>query len=227
MTRPTTTAIGRAAITLMVLGALSVSAAAQTAPAGPAAVVARPASSALEGSSGWYLKGRFLAGVQAGPTLSPFFRFNSGRTGWGPTFGLNWTTTTLSADTGTGNVAVARLKLRPVMAGISYAHVFGRVRVNAGVVGGYTFNTVEPEVALPPGVQASVRLTNAWAAGPKAGATLALTRRLALTASAAYVFTDPKIETRVVRDGAQVYSSSGRVRGDSLSLRVGLGVSLF
>lgn len=240
MTPHALSAFERAALALVVLVASSAGAGAQTTATGAPAVLASPETPAdRDQSHGRFLKGRFLLGIQGGPVwsvdskldnlsrVSPVVRYNSRRTGWGPTFSLGWMNTTLSAQTGSAAAPVARLKLRPVMAGVGYTWQAGRARLTAGGVAGYAFNDATLDTALPEGVIASVRVRNAWAAGPKAGVLFALTDRLALTASAACVFTDPEVQVRVTRNGAQVYSSSDHVRGDFLSVRLGVAVSLF
>jgi hypothetical protein len=186
-----------------------------------------------------YLKGRFLVGVTWGPVwtvdsklgdaykVSPFVRWNSTRSGWGPTFGINWVTTGLGAPVGGQASSIGTLKLRPVMAGLAYNRLSARVRVSAGIVAGYTFNDARTDVPLPPGVTATVKVANTWAVGPKAGITFAVTRRLGLVGSLSYVYSNPNVTVRVSRGGVPVFEATDHVRGDALTARIGMAVSLF
>lgn len=235
---------------LLVLGAAVIPTAAQSTNAGTSTATApsvtietpapgeRPNGKDVEFGER-YLKGRFLVGATWGPAwtvdsklddaykVSPFIRWNSRGSGWGPTFGISWTTAELRAPVGNQAASIGTIKLRPVMAGFGYRRLLGRALVSAGIVAGYTFNDARTDVPLPPGVTATVKVDNTWAAGPKAGVTFAVTRRLGLVGSLSYVYSNPDVTVRVSRDGLPVFEATDHVRGDALSARIGLAVSLF
>jgi hypothetical protein len=235
---------------LLMLGAAVLPAAAQPSTAGTATATAPSAkvetgapadvSNGTDAEFGErYLKGRFLVGATLGPVwtvdsklgnvykVSPFIRWNSRGSGWGPTFGISWVTAGLRAPVGSQASPIGTLKLRPVMAGFAYSRVSGRVRVSGGIVAGYAFNDARADTPLPPGVTATVKVANTWAAGPKAGITFAVTRRLGLVGSLSYVYSNPDVTVRVSRGGVPVFEATDHVRGDALTARIGMAVSLF
>jgi hypothetical protein len=199
---------------------------------------ARPVAD-QEASPSWYLKGRLLAGATWGSVatidknlgtqykLSPFIRWNSRRRGWGPSFGLAFTTTDLRVPVMGRPIVVGSVKTRPVMLGIGYSVVRRRIRTTVGMVGGYSFNDVTVDRVLPGDAVANVTIENAWVVQPKVGVTVAATRRLAVVASLGYVFSPPHVSVTVTQGGQQTFRASDHVRVDSVTLRVGAAVSLF
>jgi hypothetical protein len=228
---------------VVVLGALLVPAASAQEPppaTTPAPQAAPPTTAeAVKAEDPWYLKGRFLVGASWGSVVtidknlgtqyrvSPFFRWNSRRAGWGPSFGLSWTETDLRVPVDGRPVTVGHVKVRPVMGGIGYSIVRGRVRTSLGLVAGYTFNKSELTVALPEGTTASIDIDDTWALSPKADVTFAVTRRIALVGSAGYVFSNPNVSVSVAQNGQETYRSSDHVRADAFVVRVGAAVSIF
>jgi hypothetical protein len=215
--------------------------AAGTAPADPAPPAGAPESQPRveQEASSSFLKGRFLVGATFGSVatvdqdlgtqyrVSPFFRWNSRRSGWGPSFGLSWFTADLRAPVDGRAVRIGDVKIRPVMAGIGYTVMRGRLRTTYGVVTGYAFNDARIDTPLRPGVAASVSIGNAWALQPKVDLTYAVTKRVALLGTAGYVFSNPNVSVTVTEDGLPAYHSSDHVRSDSFVLRVGAAVAIF
>lgn len=243
----------RGCLTVLLLGATAFPASAQSTAAGtgtaapPTVKVETPATSGtpdknakeVEESGSRYLKGRFLIGATWGPSwtvdenlgnvqkLSPFIRWNSKGSGWGPAFGLSWMSSELRATVGGQSTPIGTLKLRPLMVGVGYSKQTARARITAGIAAGYTFNDAAIDTSLPPGVTATMEVTDTWAVGPRAGITFAVTRRLGLVGSVGYVYSNPDVTVRVSRDGQQVFEATDHVRADVFSVRVGLAVSLF
>ena len=212
-----------------------------TGPATPAvsAPPAPPPATEAKSESDWYLKGRFLVGASWGSVatfdgdlgtqykVSPFFRWNSRRSGWGPSFGLSWYEADLRLPVDGKSETLGPVKVRPVMAGVGYSIIKGRTRTSLGLVAGYAFNKATVDRQLPPGYTATVELDSTWSAGPKADVMFAATRRIALIASVAYVFSNPDVTVTLFKDGQPVLTASDHLRGDSFSVRVGAAVSLF
>jgi hypothetical protein len=185
------------------------------------------------------LKGRCLAGATWGSVatldknlgtqyrVAPFFRWNSRRRGWGPSFGFSFTTTDLRVPVEGNATVIGSVKIRPVMGGIGYSVVNGRTRTTFGLVGGYAFNDATVDRALPEGVAVDVTIDNAWVVQPKVDVMFAATRRLALITSFGYTFASPNVSATVTRNGLETFRSSDHVRADSFSVRVGAAVSLF
>ena len=198
-----------------------------------------PATEAEKVASPWYLKGRFLVGATWGSVVtidknlgtqykvSPFFRWNSRRPGWGPSFGFSFTTTDLRVPVDGQATVIGSVKIRPVMAGIGYSVVKGRTRVKFGVVGGYSLNDATVDRALPDDVRVDVTIEDAWVVQPKVDVVFAATRRLALVASFGYTFANPNVSVTVTKNGQQTFRASDHVRADSFVVRVGAAASLF
>jgi len=185
------------------------------------------------------LDGRVLAGVTFGRvmtthgdlggqnTVSPFFRWNSRRDGWGPSFGFSWSSVDLRVPVANRRTSLGEVRLRPVMLGAGYTVWRGPLRAMAGLVAGYAFNSASVNGSLPANTMATLDIDRAWAAGPKVDFMYAVRPRLAVIASAAYVFSDPRLTARAWTDGALQYERVSRIRADSLTLRVGAAISLF
>ena len=198
-----------------------------------------PVPEAEEPVAPWYLQGRFLVGATWGRVatidknlgtqyaVSPFFRWNSSRLGWGPSFGFSATTTDLRVPVNAAATPIGAVRLRPLMAGVGYSLMNGRTRTSIGVVGGYSFNSAALDLALPAGVGVDVTVQNAWVAQPKVDVSLAATRRVALIASFAYTFSNPDVSVTVTQGGQQTFRATDHVRVDSVGVRVGAAVSLF
>lgn len=201
-----------------------------------AIVVLSPRQAAGQGVA---LEGRFLAGVTWGSvatldnnlgtqyTVSPFVRWNSRGEGWRPSFGLSWYEAELRVPVGGEATAAGSVNVRPVMAGVGYSIVTGRLRTTLGLVGGYASNRAKVNRPLPAGTTVTVDIANAWAAGPKADVVLALTRRVALVGSISYVYANPDISVRVWDQGRLSYAATDHARADAVTMRIGAAISLF
>src|SRR5688572_31470711 len=62
--------------------------------------------------------------------------------GLGPTMGFGWYEGDLALPRVSGNVEVGRLRVRPLMAGIGYSWVKGRVATGVSVNAGISFNSI-------------------------------------------------------------------------------------
>ena len=185
------------------------------------------------------LKGRFLVGattsISATPNVdlgsswrvSPFIRNTPRRSGWGPSFGLNWFTGDVRVAVDGTKVTLGEVKVRPVMVGVSYAIIRGRAITNLSLVGGYAFNRARVTYALPEGTSASMRIGNAWVVRPNVGLTFALRPRLALVGGVGYVFSKPSITVDIDQAGQPRQTVSGRYRSDYVAATVGLAFSIF
>jgi low temperature requirement protein LtrA len=79
--------------------------------------------------------------ASAGPNIGPLFHIRNSP-GWHPAFGLNWLMADLEMDMQTDGGA-GRLRLRPVMGGISYAWVKDKLSVSPRLIAGYSFNRLQ------------------------------------------------------------------------------------
>jgi len=197
-----------------------------------------PLAASPEGQAG-PLKGRFLIGantslavspsVDLGSSwkISPFMRNTPRRSGWGPSFGLSWYTGDIRVNIDGSRVTLGQVKVRPIMAGVSYAIVRRRAITSLSLVGGYAFNRAKVTYALPEGTSASMRIGDAWVVRPNVGVTYAIRPRLALIGGVGYVFTRPSLTVDIDRAGQPRETISGRTRSDYFSLTAGLAFSIF
>lgn len=123
-------------------------------------------------------------------SLRPVFRFRSS-TGLGPAVSFRGGEVALESAGGAQS-ALAAVRLRPVMAGLNYSLVTGRVTLGAGVVAGYSFNSLSVETARA-GPGRAIAVTNSFAIQPKLDVWFDVTRRIGLTLGAGYLVSRPKV----------------------------------
>jgi hypothetical protein len=122
-------------------------------------------------------------------------------TGLGPTIGLGWYEADLTLSRVTGAVEVARLRVRPLMAGVAYTWVNGRVATNVSINAGISFNSIRLDDQYPAffgsGSEVRVDASNSFAARPQFRVEYAAARKVGVYSSAGYFFTefDNVIET--------------------------------
>ena len=142
------------------------------------------------------------------------------RNGWGPTVGFSWTTLDVTSGP-SGVAALARLRLRPVMAGVLYGYARGRWAASASLVGGYSFNSVVVDQReAGPGRAIAAAGSLAWR--PSVTVWYDVGPRLGLEAFAGYLVTRPRVT--FASDDAIVRR---RLRADALILGVGLAYWVF
>ena len=135
-------------------------------------------------------------GVHAG--LAP-------ETGFGPSIGFGWYQGDLTLSGISGDVEVGRLRVRPLMAGIGYTWVKGRVATGVSINAGISFNSIrlndQYRTFFGPGTEVSVDSSNSFAARPQLRVEYAVARKVGVYSSVGYFFTefDNVIETPVGR----------------------------
>lgn len=204
----------------------------------PAAEPASLPLPAAEDGRTSFLKGRFLVGINlvhrltpddhidSSWSVSPLFR-TTPRTGWGPSFGLNWFTGDIVVSVGGKRTPIGKVRVRPIMAGVGYTIGSGRTRTTISLVGGYAFTSSKVAAALPDGATAAIGIADAWVVRPNVGVTIALAKRLALVGSLGYIYTTPTIDVRVTHPSRAAANISGVYRGDYVNVTVGTAVSIF
>ena len=153
----------------------------------------------------------------------PLVRLNP-RRGWGPAGAFNWFRADLQNPSGdTGDFA--RMRIRPLMAGIAYTIGSDRVLTSFSVVAGPSFNSLDFEDEfldrVPPG--ASIDIENSFAFRPGMNITFTVAPRAAVVGFAGYLVNQPDI----------LYTDPGgtefrnRWKADSVVLSVGMVYSIF
>lgn len=157
--------------------------------------------------------------------FGPLVRLNP-RKGWGPAGALNWFRADLANPAG-GDADFAKLRIRPLMAGIGYTIAAGsdRTLVNFSVVAGPSFNRVEFDddfLETQSGTPA-IDVKNSFVVRPGISMTQTVAPRVGITAFAGYMINRPDI---VYRDAAgQTFTD--RWRADAVVLSVGVVYSIF
>ena len=109
--------------------------------------------------------------------------------GWGPAFGLSWFTT----DVSSGGLTIGQLKTRPVLGGVGYTWVRGRLATKASLTAGIVFNSATLDEALLTQISgpASLDVRNSFAVRPALSLECSVFRKLAVRGTLAYLATRP------------------------------------
>jgi Outer membrane protein beta-barrel domain len=135
-------------------------------------------------------------GVNAGLAPAP---------GFGPTAGLGWYQTDLTLSGISGDVEVGRLRVRPIMAGVAYNWVKGRVGTSVSINAGISFNSIrlndEYRAFFGPGTEVRVDASNSFAVRPQFRVEYTVAKKVGVYSSVGYFFTkfDNVIETPIGR----------------------------
>jgi hypothetical protein len=151
----------------------------------------------------------------------PLVRLNP-RKGWGPAGALNWMRLDIDDPTG-GSGDFARLRVRPLMAGVAYTIGDQPLLVSFSIVAGPSFNKLildDDFVGRVPAAQ--VDAETSFAVRPGVGLTLTVAPRVAIVGFGGYIVNRPDL---VYRDGGQQFTN--RWKADSIVLSVGAVYSLF
>jgi hypothetical protein len=125
--------------------------------------------------------------------------------GLGPSIGFGWYQADLTLSGVSGDVAVGRLRVRPLMAGLGYTWVTGRVATGVSMNAGVSFNSIRLDdqyrTFFGPGAEIHADASNSFAARPQVRVEYAVARKVGVYSSAGYFFTefDNVIETPIGR----------------------------
>ena len=124
-------------------------------------------------------------------------------TGLGFSLGLGWFTSDVQAEIDGQLAPLGTMTIRPLMLGASYAWQFSRFAVSAGLVGGWSFNSIKQTpaqqrsygslVGMP---DAGVSVENGWALRPGVTFWYELGHHFAAAASVGYMINRPTVTTR-------------------------------
>jgi hypothetical protein len=148
-------------------------------------------------------------------TLSPLVRVGAGD-GLGPAVGFSW----FSAELEAGG-AVGRVRVKPVMGGLSYTLRRHRSSASLSIVGGYAFNSFTLEL-VETGSAIPVSVGNSLVVRPGLSIWHDASDRIAFNLSAGHVITRPRLE--LLRDGRREKTS---LRADTTIVGAGLAWKLF
>jgi hypothetical protein len=146
--------------------------------------------------------------------------------GWGPTAAFNWFTADIDNPSGRTD-SFARLRVRPLMAGIAYTAGNQPVLVSFSAAAGPSFNKLSLEDdfirTLPAGANPEVDAKTSVAVRPGVGLTYTVAPRVAIVGFGGFVFNRPDV---VYRD-ASGQEFRNRWKADAAVLSVGAVYSLF
>jgi hypothetical protein len=137
--------------------------------------------------------------------------------GFGFTVGFGWYTGDLTLSGVSADREVGDLRVRPVMAGVGYTWMKGRVATGVTINAGVSFNSIslndQYRLFFGPGTEVRVDASNSFAARPQLRVEYAVARKVGVFSSAGYFFTefDNVIETPVGRFENQWDASSFNV----------------
>ncbi len=145
--------------------------------------------------------------------------------GWGIAGGLGWFRADID-NPSTGD-PFAKLRVRPLMGGVSYTVGEQPVLVSFSIVAGPSFNDLDFDDdflnTLPTGPNPDLDIKNSFAVRPGVGVTWTVASRVAIIGFAGYSFNRPDI---VYRDVANV-EYRNQWKADAILLSVGAVYSLF
>jgi len=124
-------------------------------------------------------------GINAGLAPSP---------GLGPTIGFGWYEGDLTLSGVSGDAEVGSLRVRPLMAGIGYTWVNGRVATGVSINAGISFNSIklndQYRTLFGPGTEVHVDASNSFAARPQFRIEYAVARKVGIYSTVGYFFTE-------------------------------------
>lgn len=147
--------------------------------------------------------------------------------GWGPAGAFNWFRADIADPSGTPG-DFARMRIRPLMAGIAYTIGPDRLLTSFSIVAGPSFNRIDFEDAYLNrvagiGSAPAIDIENSFVIRPGVNVTLTVAPRVAIVGFAGYMFNRPEV---VYRDpfGTEFRD---RWKADAAVLSIGAVYSLF
>ncbi len=153
-------------------------------------------------------------------SIAPLVRLNP-RKGWGIAAGLSWLNADLKNPAGDSG-KFARLRARPLMAGVAYSIEHRPLLTSFSIVVGPSFNRIDFDDDFAP-AGASIDVENSIAFRPGIGLTWTVAPRVAILGFGGYIVNRPDT---TYRDSAGV-ELRNRWRADATLLSVGVVYSLF
>jgi hypothetical protein len=160
-------------------------------------------------------------GVRSATTAGPLVRLNPHK-GWGPAGAFNWFRADLEDPAG-GAGDFARVRVRPLMGGVSYTVASGPVMTSFSIVGGPSFNKAEFKQLYMAAPGESITAGDSLAIRPGVGVTWTVAPRVAIVGFAGYLINRPGVVYRNRFD----QEFRDRWTADAVVLSVGAVYSLF
>jgi hypothetical protein len=130
--------------------------------------------------------------VDASPVLGVTFGL-APSPGWSWAGSLGWFTGDLLLDDGSGGVDVGRVRVRPLMGGIGYTWVTGKLASTVSLTAGVSFNAADVDESYQqvfgPGTDVSIQMDNSFAVRPGIDLEYTLSPKWALIAYSNFFIT--------------------------------------
>ena len=178
---------------------------------GPLSLIGAGASVRVTHPAGDALAGGF--------DIGPIVRLRP-RDGLGPTIAFNWMDAEIGTDP-SGYPALATVRLRPVMAGLEYGIVRGRLAAGASIVAGYAFNSLDVD-ATRAGTGRAVAVGNSFVWRPGVSLWYDVSPRIGINLFGGYLFTRP--EATFASDTSVV---THRLRANTVVVSAGVAYWIF
>ena len=158
---------------------------------------------------GVVLTGDIPRGVaRSGVRLRPLLRARNDP-GLRPAFGLNWVTLDFPSASGRPDEIAGRLRLRPLLAGVSYTWITSQLSISPRVFGGYSFNRFRSEGGAP-----AASASNGFVGKVELQLFHDLTPRVGILGSIGYLVGRPEVAGRTLKV-------------DDLRLQVGVAYAIY
>ncbi len=158
-------------------------------------------------------------GLAQALSIGPLLRLRP-RNGLGPTVAFNWTDTEIETSPA-GHPGLAAVQLRPVMAGVEYGVVRGRLSAGLSLVTGYSFNSLGVDTRVA-GVGRAVAVSNSWVWRPGASLWYDVTRRFGVNLFGGYLLVRPSVTF-----ASDTAVETHRLRANAVVLSVGAAYWIF
>jgi hypothetical protein len=157
------------------------------------------------------------------------WRIGHSKTGFGWDWGLNWIGIDVDREIGGTATDLGELKLRPIMVGYGYTHVFGRTSISAKTLTGYAFASMNMSALAADayrdrlGARAiTAHAANTLVVKPEVSLWRDLSKKMGVRASIGYLIARPHIAVR-----STLGEDKRRVNADMLMFKVGMVYSIF
>lgn len=159
--------------------------------------------------------------VSSATGFGPLVRLNPHK-GWGPAGAFNWFRADLKDPAG-GDGDFARLRVRPLMGGVSYTVGSDVVLTSFSIVVGPSFNKAEFQQPYVPTAGETIHAGNSFAVRPGVGVTWTVAPRVGIIGFAGYLINRPGVVYRN-RLGLELRD---RWKADAVVLSIGAVYSVF
>jgi hypothetical protein len=169
--------------------------------------------------------------AHGGHSVGLQWRIGHDKQGFGWQYGLHWYSMDIARLIGNGPTGLGTLRVRPLMGGYGYTHLFrsGRIAVTGDMVAGYAVNSFQLDPAADSAYQTRLgarsldaEAVNTLVAAPEMKIWYDVNKKVGVLLDAGYVFARPDVKVSTTL-GTDVH----HVRADTYTITFGLVYSVF